>query len=278
MKKAIDTRNRLKRALADDKAQTKADAKAAKTKKVNDTKADLKRRVRNAEYLAKTKASDAKNGVGNAVGKAKSGASNFRRNVVSRVNNAKMEHKIANCKKGLNNTIRKYDKTNTAELKNINDDLNGYVNARASKYGTKTESVLNVIDDTKLRVFEAYENGDITENEKYEMLNTLESAAGEYGNYPTEDMLYADAKSDRIFPQIVDRQAINNPISALDTNATSSYDDTTSINPEFDDYSVKAADKEIVTKESVKLDIFEAYEAGEITEADKYELLAMIDD
>jgi hypothetical protein len=138
------------------------------------------------------------------------------------------------------------------------------------------ESALDDFDKTRLEVFEAYENGVINEAEKYELLNTLESA-GEFGDYPTEDMLYKDAQPEKIFSQVEDRQAINNPVSALNSNAVSSYDDTTSINPEFDDYSVKPADKEIVTKESVKLDIFDAYEAGEITEADKYELLAMVD-
>jgi hypothetical protein len=138
------------------------------------------------------------------------------------------------------------------------------------------ESAMNDFDKTRLEVFEAYENGVINEAEKYELLNTLESA-GEFGDYPTEDMLYKDAQPEKIFSQVEDRQAINNPIFALNNNAASSYDDTTAINPEFDDYSVKAADKEIITKESVKLDIFDAYEAGEITEADKYELLAMVD-
>lgn len=139
------------------------------------------------------------------------------------------------------------------------------------------ESALDDYDMTRLEVFEAYESGIINEAEKYELLNTLESA-GEFGNYPTEDMLYKDEQPEKIFSQVEDRQAINNPLFDLNNNAASSYDDTTSINPEFDDYSVNAADKEIITKESVKLEIFDAYEAGEITEADKYELLAMIDD
>ena len=139
------------------------------------------------------------------------------------------------------------------------------------------EGAMDDYDMTRLEVFEAYESGIINEAEKYELLNTLESA-GEFGNYPTEDMLYKDEQPEKIFSQVEDRQAINNPLFDLNNNAASSYDDTTSINPEFDDYSINASDKEIITKESVKLDIFDAYEAGEITETDKYELLAMIDD